>query len=226
MEYTFFWKGKTPFSQWYGDWMNNSTNQYDGSFVINNTKYITSEHYMMSEKAKLFGDDEMYQKILNCNHPRDAKEYGRQVKGFDKEKWEEKCKEIVFTGNYAKFTQHSNLKNALLATGNTLLVEASPQDPIWGIGLDEHDAKKMDPSEWPGLNYLGEVLTKVRDRIRLEESLITVLEAGFTITTYRYRMAKTNSPDEYYMDGHDFGEYFYAGRNLNQGIKELIEDNE
>ena len=223
-DYTFFWKGKTPFSQWYGSWLNEGDNVYDGSFVIADVMYITAEHYMMAEKARLFKDYETCEKILESFHPGEAKQLGREVKGFKEKVWKKHCKEIVFRGNYAKFTQHKDHKKALLDTDNTLLVEASPNDDIWGIGLNEKRAKDMDPSKWPGLNYLGRVLTKVRDRIRLEESMINVLDSGYDISSYRYRLRKTNGPEEYYLDGHDFGEYFYKDENLSRAIDIMVEE--
>lgn len=171
-KYTFFWKGKNPFSQWYGQWLSTEDHKCDGSFVIDNVMYLTAEHYMMAEKARLFNDLEKCQQILESFHPGEAKQFGREVKDFNLEIWEQNCKDIVFKGNYAKFTQHSEHKEFLIDTKGTLLIEASPNDLIWGIGLTEKKAKEMNPSEWPGKNYLGEILTKVRDEIIADEIYI------------------------------------------------------
>lgn len=165
-KYTFFWKNKSPFSQWYGSWMDNGDAKYDGSFVIDGIKYITCESYMMAEKAKLFGDMEIHTKILETTHPRDVKAMGRLVKDFDLSVWEANCKQIVYDGNYAKFTQHPNLLKVLMDTGDTKILEASPFDKIWGLGLSEEDARKIPEKEWPGKNWLGEILTKLRDDLK------------------------------------------------------------
>ena len=141
---------------------------YDGSFEVGVFKYRTAEHYMMAEKALLFNDFEACHKILNEKHPRDVQKEGRLISNFDQAKWDEHKEEIVYQGNYAKFSQHSDLRRKLLNTGVTVLVEASPHDSIWGIGLDEATAKEMNPDSWPGLNLLGKVLMKVRRQIRLD----------------------------------------------------------
>jgi len=116
----------------------------------------------MYRKAMLFGDIESAKKVLATESPADVKKIGREVKGFVKDLWELNCKEIVYKGNHAKFTQNPDILKVLMDTGDTILVEASPYDAVWGIGLDEENAKKTNPKDWPGTNYLGEVLTKLR----------------------------------------------------------------
>ena len=166
MEYTYFWKNKSPLSQWYGDWMSKNSTTYDGSFEVGVFKYRTAEHYMMAEKALLFNDYEACHKILNEKHPRDVQKEGRLISNFDQAKWDEHKEEIVYQGNYAKFSQHGDLRRKLLNTADTILVEASPHDSIWGIGLDEMEAKTMEEKYWPGLNLLGKVLMRVRAQLR------------------------------------------------------------
>ena len=154
-KYTFFWKDKDVFSQW-----------HKAGFTVDGINYKTAEHWMMWKKAMMFGDAETAEKILQANHPHDAKKLGRTVKGFIKTEWEEHCKQFVYDGNHAKFTQNQRCYNALMNTGDTLLVEASPYNAIWGIGLDEETAKKTPESEWPGTNWLGEVLTRLRENLK------------------------------------------------------------
>lgn len=153
--YTFFWEDVSPFSQW-----------HRAGFTIDGVYYKTAEHWMMWKKAMLFGDTDSAEKAIKANHPRDAKAVGRAVKGFVKKDWEENCKQFVYDGNYAKFTQNKACMDALMATGDTLLVEASPYDYIWGIGLDEEQAKKIPQKDWPGTNWLGEILTRLRDDLK------------------------------------------------------------
>ena len=118
---------------------------------------------MMYQKAMLFGDERMAERILEAAKPGKQKKLGRQVRGFDQEIWFQNAKLIVYRGNYAKFTQNENLKKRLFKTKGTTLVEASPTDIIWGIGLSEQDPRCQDRKQWQGTNWLGEVLTQLRE---------------------------------------------------------------
>ena len=121
---------------------------------------------MMAGKAKLFDDEEIRQQILDSKDPKTQKMLGRAVRGFDEDKWNEAAKEIVFRGNMAKFSQSEDLKEKLIATKNKILVETSPYDKVWGIGLRQDDPKATNPRLWKGKNWLGEVLTRVRESIK------------------------------------------------------------
>ena len=157
-EFLFFWNG--PFSQW----------SMDGAgpieqFYCDGIPYNCAEQWMMARKAQLFGDVEVFQKIMDSVDPREQKALGRQVKNFDEETWNHYAKQIVFEGSVLKFTQHHKYKAALMATEGFTLVEASPYDKIWGIGLGEDDPRALKRETWEGKNWLGEILTEVRDRI-------------------------------------------------------------
>jgi len=123
---------------------------------------------MMSEKARLFGDNETLIKVMQAEHPKRQKDLGREVKGFVKKEWDAIARDVVYKGNYAKFTQNEDLKKTLLDTVGTTLVEASPYDGIWGIKLAEEDPRAQSRDTWLGLNWLGETLTKVREDILAE----------------------------------------------------------
>lgn len=120
---------------------------------------------MMAEKARLFGDKASEQSILVAETPDQAKSLGRKVSGFSSDVWEQHRFEIVVDGNLHKFTQRPELTRFLVSTGNKVLVEASPVDAIWGIGLSEDDARVTNPLEWPGENLLGFALMRVRDQL-------------------------------------------------------------
>jgi ribA/ribD-fused uncharacterized protein len=150
MKYTLFYNG--PFSQW-----------YRSQFVINGLTYLTAEQYMMAEKARLFADPETEAKIMLAVRPHDQKALGRQVKNFDVDKWNAIARDVVYRGSWAKFSQNPELLEKLLSTKHTLLVEASPTDKLWGIGLALGDPAVDHPDKWRGTNWLGEVLTKVRE---------------------------------------------------------------
>lgn len=91
---------------------------------------------------------------------------GRGVRGFSEVEWAAARYRIVVAGNMAKFSQHDDLRRYLLSTGNRVLVEASPLDRIWGIGLAADDARARSPSRWRGLNLLGCAHMEVRDQIQ------------------------------------------------------------
>ena len=151
-QFVFFWGGS--FSQWA---------KY--TIEIDGRTYSTCEQYMMAEKARLFGDQEAEAKIMAAKNPRDQKAYGRKVTNFDAAQWTAACEEIVYTANLAKFSQHEALKGVLLATGNKIIAEASPQDAIWGIGMAKEHPNVMDTTLW-GQNLLGKALMRVRDTLR------------------------------------------------------------
>lgn len=149
---------KSCFSQW-----------YDSPFKVDGISYKTAEHWMMAEKARLFQDNLMEQKIIVANTPGEAKKLGRQVGGFIQEVWEANRYEIVKRGNIYKFEQNPALLKFLLNTNNRILVEASPYDKIWGIGKTETDQEVNNPYNWDGLNLLGFALMEVRDELGEKE---------------------------------------------------------
>ncbi len=156
-KFTLFWGG--PFSQW-----------YPSEFTVHHLKFNCAEQFMMYGKATLFGDLETAGKILQTVSPKEQKVLGRSIRNFDENVWLFFREGIVYTGSYAKFTQNHALRENLLATKGTTLVEASPYDKIWGIGLGENDPKASDRATWNGLNLLGETLTRVREAISWENN--------------------------------------------------------
>jgi len=160
LKFVFFWghqaskSGVTDscFSQWYG-----------APFVIEGQRYPTAEHFMMAEKAALFGDQAIREMVLQAPNPGAAKALGRRVRGFDENTWLEHRFSIVTRANKAKFDQNRELGLFLKQTGSRVLVEASPVDKIWGIGLAQEDEKANNPNLWRGLNLLGFALMQVRD---------------------------------------------------------------
>lgn len=137
--------------------------------LIDGVDYNCTEQYMMAEKARLFGDDHALGIIMRSHDPSHQKSWGKNVKNFDKDKWEEIARDVVEKANYAKFTQHEDWKEQLLATGDKIIVEASPYDCIWGVGLGCDDPKVLDSKNWRGTNWLGEAIMKVRETIRKQE---------------------------------------------------------
>jgi ribA/ribD-fused uncharacterized protein len=137
-------------------------------FTVEGARYETAEHWMMAAKARLFGDEEAERRVLAADHPSQAKKAGRLVRGFDEAIWERERFGIVVEGSVHKFAAHEELRAFLLGTGDRVLVEASPVDRVWGIGLAAGDEAAGDPERWRGPNLLGFALMEARERLRGE----------------------------------------------------------
>ena len=137
--FTFFWRPDSPFSQW-----------HPSAFVVDGVAFACAEQFMMHGKARLFDDAEVAAEILATPDPRAHKALGRKVRGFDDRRWKASREGIVYAGSRAKFTH---------------LVEASPMNRIWGIGLASSSPAATDPTRWRGLNLLGAILTRLRDEL-------------------------------------------------------------
>lgn len=120
---------------------------------------------MMANKAMLFGDLETASRILLAGSPKQAKQLGREVRGFDEAKWDIEKRRIVDEGSFHKFDQNTALGKFLVSTNDTVLVEASPVDRIWGIGLAADDSRAANPLLWRGENLLGFALMQARERL-------------------------------------------------------------
>ena len=152
----FFWKTQSPFSQF-----------HPAHFVVKEDNYICAEQYMMAGKARLFRDSINLVNIMEANEPKVMKSFGRKVEEFKPEIWNMCCRQIVQEGNRAKFSQNRHLLESLLNTNEKYLVEASPFDRIWGIGMGASNSKAYTPSSWKGSNWLGEALNQVKFEIQL-----------------------------------------------------------
>ena len=159
----YFW-GHTPnpkkitaacFSQWYDCW-----------FEVDGVKYHTTEQYMMASKARLFGDDEVLNEIMEAPTPFEYKNLGRKIRGFVANVWDANKYDIVVKGNKAKFSQNPAKKEFLLSTGDSIIAEASPYDTVWGIGLGREDAQKGGVEQWKGENLLSCALMDMRDWLK------------------------------------------------------------
>ena len=155
--FTFFWKHRL--SQW-----------HRAPFVAGGVAFTHAEQYMMYAKAMLFGDRDAAARILAAETPREHQAVGREVRGFDESVWALFREGIAFAGNYARFGQNPDQRELLFSTRRTTLVEASPHDRVWGIGLAADDPRALDRSQWLGLNLLGEALTRVREALLWEHA--------------------------------------------------------
>ncbi|MEV0531808.1 NADAR family protein [Kitasatospora sp. NPDC050463] len=146
--------GQGALSQW-----------WPSEFTVDGVAYATAEHWMMAGKARMFGDAAIVPRILAARTPAEAKKLGRQVRGFDEPTWAAGRFELVVTGNVAKFGQDEALRGYLLGTHRRVLVEASPVDRLWGIGLAADDERAARPADWRGENLLGFALMEARARL-------------------------------------------------------------
>lgn len=135
------------------------------TFIVDGVSYPTAEHWMMAGKARLFGDEEGLAAVRSAKSPGAAKAAGRKVRGFEEDRWVAARYELVVAGNLAKFGQHPDLREFLATTGDKVLVEASPFDRIWGVGMGPHHPDVARPTAWRGSNLLGFALMEVRERL-------------------------------------------------------------
>ena len=151
--HVYFWG--SPFSNWY-----NCKVKHEGETFHN------SEQAFMWEKAMYFDDLEIADLILEASSPSVAKSLGREVSGFNAETWSNVSYEYMVDVCYEKFRQHPKLQILLLSTGDKVIVEASPHDKIWGVGLHWDDDKILDEANWNGQNLLGKALMDVREKLK------------------------------------------------------------
>ncbi len=169
-EYLFFWdepKKETVdvacLNQWYAA---SFSMPIHAQGELHSMSFPTAEHYMMWKKARLFGDYDIANAIRATKSPKEVQSLGRQVKNYDDEIWQKVSFETVVDGNMGKFTQNGDIEKFLLSTRDKVLVESSPIDSIWGIGLDKDDPRAIDPNLWLGKNKLGFALMEVRRQLK------------------------------------------------------------
>ena len=160
-DFLFFWKpsANTTDKSCLGQWQ-------PSHFEVDIEEYTCAEQYMMAEKARLFEDKEIEEQIMQTSEPKEMKALGKKVKKFDQTVWDKAKYSIVLNGNYYKFAQNKEIRDFLLSTEDKILVEASPLDTIWGIGLGEENPKSHNPQTWRGKNLLGFALMEVRDELK------------------------------------------------------------
>jgi ribA/ribD-fused uncharacterized protein len=166
--FLFFW-GHTPRSEAAVD-ASCLSQWFLRAFMLDGVEYASAEHWMMAEKARLFGDEEMRRSVLSAVTPAEAKAFGRAVRSYDDDVWSRERATLVTKGNIAKFEQHDDLRAFLLSTNDRVLVEASPRDRIWGIGMGKENPNALHPERWRGENLLGFALMAAREDLRARPS--------------------------------------------------------
>lgn len=160
LKFVLFWSHRSRSGQQIGPHL--LSQWYPAPFEVDGVRYPTAEHFMMAEKARLFGDEAMLREVLAAHDPGAAKDAGRRIAHFDEAIWAERRFDIVKRACMAKFDSDDELRSFLQSTGSRVLAEASPRDRVWGIGLSEQDSDARRPSRWRGLNLLGFALMEAR----------------------------------------------------------------
>ena len=150
VRYFFFWGGY--FSNW-----------HPSEFTIDDVTFNCGEQYMMFHKALTFEDFASAEKIMSTTSPAEQKKLGRKVIKFTEAKWDEVKYDLVKIGLREKFKQNPKLKEFLIRHKNCQIVEASPDDAIWGIGYSEYSAVK-NIDNW-GENLLDKILTELANEL-------------------------------------------------------------
>lgn len=167
-KFTFFWQTASPFSQFHPAKFTAKPLFITTSDDENGYTFLHCEQWMMFNKAKLFKDEKSAAMIMEATEPIQCKSIGRKVENFAEKIWKQENERIVLEGNRQKFTQNPSLLEKLLATDGTTLVEASPVDRLYGIGLAANNPKALSRSTWRGQNVLGRLLTELRDELKDE----------------------------------------------------------
>ena len=130
-----------------------------------------AEQAMMFFKAKMFKDEAAVDLIMRSDSPKEQKAIGRLVKNFNADKWGNECLDIVTAIEIAKFSSDPVLTKILLETDDKEIVEASPYDIIWGVGLAEDDPRILFKKSWKGKNYLGICLMNAREHLKEQQNV-------------------------------------------------------
>ena len=147
----YFWGGSNPLS-----------NFHKCDFQENDVSFTSVEQYFVYKKAHHFSDEVAKQKVLTLQDPVQIKR--TMIKGYDKAQWAPMSERVMEQGLSLKFHQDEGMKKALLATEHRELIEASPYDSMWGIGIGLHSESLTDKTKW-GSNRLGKLLMEIRERL-------------------------------------------------------------
>lgn len=143
------------------------SNFHPSKFTLDGIEYEHNEQYYQHQKSIVNGDTKRASAVLKASDPYDCYKIGSEVVVKDRE-WENKSLEIMERGCLAKFTQNKDLAKFLLSTGNTVLLEASPVDKFFGIGMSLNNPELFQPEKWPdgATNWLGKILSKTRAALK------------------------------------------------------------
>lgn len=122
------------------------------AITLKGARWRTTEHFFQAQK---FAGTEHEEQVRMAKTPGEAARMGRDRKRPLRRDWESVKDSVMLDAVRAKFTQHDDLKAALLGTGDAKLVEHTEKDSYWG-----------DDGDGSGKNRLGQILMNVRDELR------------------------------------------------------------
>ena len=142
------------------------SNWYLSSFELDGIHFSSCEQYIMYRKCMIFGDQASADAVLSTDDTETQQSIGKTAKGFIPAVWDGMKQPLLMRGLYAKFTQNEDLKQLLLETGDTYLVECAASDHIWACGRKLTDDRRFDITKWNGQNLLGFALMEVRSALK------------------------------------------------------------
>jgi len=136
------------------------TGEITQEYLFNN-----SEQAYMFEKCMFFNQLELAEKCINEIDPKKVKNIGRSIPNFDAEKWDKISFGVMYNVCLHKYTFNKEAHKTLVDSGDRTLVEASPYDNKWGVGISASDDQILFEENWTGENRLGKVLMKTREKL-------------------------------------------------------------
>ena len=146
------------------------SNWHKAPFTLDGHVYSSTEQYIMYRKCKMFGDDAAAEAVLATDDCAKQQKIGREAKGYVNSIWSGQRQIIALRALTAKFSQNRDLREMLLNTGDSYLVECAHSDRIWACGIRLNDEARHDILKWSGQNLLGFALMEVRDNLKSEEN--------------------------------------------------------
>lgn len=128
-------------------------------------KFPTSEHLFMYYKALHFNDLDAAERITRVKPPAFAKDIGRAVRNYNDEEWDNVRYQYMVDTLRRKYANPSKERDFLVGTHPKILVEGSPYDKVWGVGIHYKDRRIVDVRNWEGDNLLGKALMEVRKEV-------------------------------------------------------------
>ena len=143
--------------------------KWDVIIDIDDTLYNSAYQALMASLAIYFEDESNLTKILAATNPDEITYKYTDIPGSStdtEEKWNNQLKKLLFDINLAKFTQHPELAQKLVETGDAKLGYYQPDDNQLGIGISLDSENSKDSTKWTGQNWLGNTLEQIRTQLR------------------------------------------------------------
>ena len=161
--------------------INPLSNFHPAPFRLDGVDYISSEQYIQAKKAEFFNDQTCLGNILSSTTSLDCKVQAKNIKGYERSRWEEVAEEKCTPGIRAKFEQNQHLMDTLIEkTGSKKNVECA-NDCLWGTGVNLNRDDCLNSEKWISPGILGKILEGIRDsnmQNRLTDSAVPSENTG------------------------------------------------